>query len=182
MTHLPEKKTRPWTLPLLLVGSGFIAGGVAWLTHRQPAWDASIKPPTMEEAMAKAEATDVITGTKRSKKSARNLAQRESPKSAIAKSPREDSRSVDSHPVKVLEQVKPSYPAMARATRLQGPVEVRVRVNAQGQAENVEVLSGPTVFHQEALRAAKAWRFEPAMERGKATPSNYTIRFNFRLA
>lgn len=85
-------------------------------------------------------------------------------------------------PVKVLNEVRPRYPAIARAARIQGPVDVRVLVDEAGLPSKVHVLSGPESLRREAVQAAEAWRFSPARRSGRAVSAPFTIRFDFRLA
>jgi TonB family protein len=84
--------------------------------------------------------------------------------------------------VKVLHSVTPVYPNLARLTRRQGDVVLRLTIDPQGAVSEVHVVSGPEVFHAEALRAARAWRFTPARVGGEAVPAvfNLTLQFVMR--
>lgn len=81
-----------------------------------------------------------------------------------------------------LEAVRPDYPRIAKLTRVQGPVEVNLRVDAKGRPVQATVLSGNSMLQGEALKAAQGWKFAPAHENGRAVPSDFRIRFEFRLA
>lgn len=83
--------------------------------------------------------------------------------------------------VRVLSAVNPVYPSTARLIRAQGPVELRMTIDAQGVPTDVQVVSGHPVFHAEALRAARLWRFEPAQMGGRAVPASFRLTINFRL-
>lgn len=84
--------------------------------------------------------------------------------------------------VKVLHSVTPNYPALARAAHRQGDVVLRMTIDAGGAVNDVRVVSGPEIFHQEALRAARGWRFTPARVGGEAVPAvfNLTLQFVIR--
>lgn len=81
----------------------------------------------------------------------------------------------------VLRQVPPAYPAMARAAHLQGPVELMLLVDEQGVPLEVQVLSGHPAFHTEALRAARLWRFQPALDGGRPVRARFRLSILFRL-
>lgn len=87
-----------------------------------------------------------------------------------------------SRPLKVVHMVKPPYPAMAKAIRLEGPVDVVVRVDEKGVPIEASSPKGPAILQQAAMDAATDWRFRPALRNGKAVRANYTIRFDFKLA
>ena len=81
----------------------------------------------------------------------------------------------------ILHQVEPIYPEFARQARIQGPVILRLTVDAQGQPTRVEVVEGHPAFHQAALQAARQWRFEPARVEGRPVPATFKLTLNFRL-
>jgi TonB family protein len=64
---------------------------------------------------------------------------------------------------KALTLPKPSYPAMARRTRVTGEVTVEVVIDMTGGVVSARAIEGPTVFHQSAVKAAYLARFSPAM-------------------
>lgn len=63
-----------------------------------------------------------------------------------------------------LNNPPPLYPAVSKRAGEQGRVLLRVRVDAQGQVENIEVqsTSGYTRLDEAALAAVRRWRFVPA--------------------
>ena len=63
-----------------------------------------------------------------------------------------------------------------------GPVEINLHVDAKGRPVEAKVLSGQLPLRDEALKAAQAWRFKPAYENGRAVPSDFRIRFEFRMS
>ncbi len=81
-----------------------------------------------------------------------------------------------------LEEVKPEYPRIAKATRTQGNVEVGLRLDAKGHPIQATVMSGNAMLRNEALKAARSWKFTPARENGRAVPSDFRIIFEFHLA
>ena len=77
----------------------------------------------------------------------------------------------------------PEYPRAARELRQEGTVVLRVLVSETGAVEQVEVDSG-TSFRQlreEALRAVRRWRYEPALEQGVRVRVWITEQVTFKL-
>ena len=62
----------------------------------------------------------------------------------------------------------PEYPRAARELRQEGTVVLRVLVSETGAVEQVEVESGTNFrpLREEAVRAVRGWRYEPALEQG----------------
>jgi TonB family protein len=63
---------------------------------------------------------------------------------------------------KVLNEVTPQYPALARTMNLRGTVKVEALVSIEGRAKKVNVKGGHPVLAQAALNAVREWKWEPA--------------------
>lgn len=83
--------------------------------------------------------------------------------------------------VRILSQVQPIYPLLAKAARIQGDVVLLMTIDATGAPTDVQVASGPPQLHAEALRAARLWRFAPALVDGRAVPAMFRLTIAFRL-
>ncbi len=83
--------------------------------------------------------------------------------------------------VQVLSSVQPVYPAMAKLARVQGSVVLLMTIDARGVPTAVEVVSGPPQLQAEALRAARLWRFSPALVGGQAVPAQFRLTIDFKL-
>ena len=89
---------------------------------------------------------------------------------------------VDVSQLRVLRQVSPQYPAMARLARVQGPVVLLMTIDAQGVPTDVKVLSSPhPALEAESIRTARQWRFEPAMAEGRPVSAQFRLTLTFRL-
>ena len=80
-------------------------------------------------------------------------------------------------------QKAPPYPPAALAARFTGSVKVSVKVLPDGTVGDVKVLdcSHRNIgFEEAAMGAVKKWRFQPAMQAGKAVEYTTTYRLNFR--
>lgn len=91
-------------------------------------------------------------------------------------------------PIKTNRQAKPtqtvraSYPPMALRAGLESDVSLKIEVDTQGKVINAEITkSGGAGFDEEALKAVKQARFEPAQKDGKNVAAEFTYVYRFRL-
>lgn len=79
---------------------------------------------------------------------------------------------------------KPRYPSAAKRRGMQGVVELRVLVDAQGNPVEVELQnsSGHNVLDREAMRAVWKWRFTPARRAGVAVSGDVIVPVRFELS
>ncbi len=82
-------------------------------------------------------------------------------------------------PVQVLRRVSPVYPPVAKARRLSGIVQVRVKVGKDGRVSNPEFLSGSEIFRDAAFEAVKQWQFKAATLNGQPIEQQTDIKLNF---
>lgn len=82
-----------------------------------------------------------------------------------------------------LANPKPVYPLAARRRGAQGRVLVRVAVDALGRAGEVRIeqSSGDRALDEAALRAVRAWRFEPARRGRQAIAATALVPIQFQL-
>ena len=85
---------------------------------------------------------------------------------------------------RVLHEVKPQYTAQAMRAKIEGEVQLECVVQADGTVGRIRVLrSLDSVFglDQEAIKAARQWRFVPAMLKGHPVAMRVTIGIAFAL-
>jgi protein TonB len=71
---------------------------------------------------------------------------------------------------------------MALRAGLESDVMLRIEVNVQGEVTKAEIVkSGGAGFDEEALKAVKQSRFEPAERAGEAVAAEFTYIYRFRL-
>jgi TonB family protein len=84
---------------------------------------------------------------------------------------------------KVIQEVLPEVSKNALST-VHGTIRVKVRVdvNPSGSVENARVeTSGPSkFFSQKALEAARQWKFEAPLAKGKSVASEWRLDFHFK--
>lgn len=76
----------------------------------------------------------------------------------------------------------PQYPAVAKAAGAEGPVQVQVTVNENGEVVSAEAVSGHPLLREAAVEAARQWRFKPTAIDGKSVKTQGTLTFNFTLS
>jgi protein TonB len=85
---------------------------------------------------------------------------------------------------RVLREVKPAYTAEAMRAKVQGVVMLECVVMADGTVGRVEVvksLDGTFGLDQEAIKAARQWRFAPGTRFGEPVAVLVTIELQFTL-
>jgi TonB family protein len=84
----------------------------------------------------------------------------------------------------LLREVKPQYTSDAMRAKIQGTVLVECVVNKDGTVGDVQIVrSLDSVFglDQEAIKAARQWRFRPGTRGGEPVPVLITIQLDFSL-
>jgi protein TonB len=85
---------------------------------------------------------------------------------------------------RVLREVKPQYTSDAMRAKVQGTVLLQCVVKSDGSVGDVQVvrsLDSAFGLDQEAIKAARQWRFAPGMRLGEPVPVLVTIELTFTL-
>jgi TonB family protein len=82
------------------------------------------------------------------------------------------------------QTVETTYPLLGKNSRVQGSVVLQAIVGADGNIENLRVLSGPAVLATAAQQAVRQWRFKPVLQNGQAveTKAKITVNFSIRIS
>jgi len=91
-----------------------------------------------------------------------------------------ESSEVDEPPV-ALKIVKPDYSWAARRAKVQGVVAVRAKVDEKGRVVAVEMVRSLPMLDEEALEAARQFRFSPGRVAGRAVTVWVRVVFEFEL-
>jgi len=87
-----------------------------------------------------------------------------------------------SRAAKAIQSVRPVYPPMALKMGMEGDVTLKIIVDPEGNVSRAEVTkSGGADFDEEALKAVKQSRFEPAQLDGQNVSAEFTYIYRFRL-
>lgn len=63
---------------------------------------------------------------------------------------------------KVTSKVMPVYPQALKSLRIEGVVRLKVSVLANGTVANVEIIGGNPILAENAVKAAKYWKYAVA--------------------
>lgn len=90
---------------------------------------------------------------------------------------------IDIDPPRALHRVEPRYTEAARKIRFEGVVVLSLLIDTNGQVTDVTVLRGlPFGLTENAVSAARQWRFEPCSFNGNPVSVRYTLTIQFRIA
>jgi protein TonB len=80
----------------------------------------------------------------------------------------------------LLAPIRPMYPAIAKAVRMQGTVVIEAVISKAGRVESVHAVSGPQMLQQAAKDAVAAARYRPYLLNGEPTEvkTTYTVVFS----
>lgn len=83
---------------------------------------------------------------------------------------------------KLINAPDPVYSKEARKARYEGTVVLWMIVSTEGLPQDIKVQRALGMgLDEEAIRAVKQWRFEPATKDGKPVPVMINVEVNFRL-
>jgi periplasmic protein TonB len=83
---------------------------------------------------------------------------------------------------KPIQTVRAVYPPLALRMGTESDVTLRIEIDTEGRVMKAEITkSGGASFDEEALKAVKQSRFEPAQKDGKNVPAEFIYIYRFRL-
>ena len=80
---------------------------------------------------------------------------------------------------KAIQLVQPAYPAIAKASRASGQVDVQVTIDEEGNVISAQAVSGNPLLHAAAVAAARASKFAPTKLSGQPVKITGKIVYNF---
>jgi len=80
---------------------------------------------------------------------------------------------------KLIKKVLPHYPELARRAGVAGDVILTGIIGTDGKLKNLKVLSGSPMLREEAIAAARQWRYTPYLLGGKPVETETHITINF---
>jgi protein TonB len=84
-------------------------------------------------------------------------------------------------PAKLVSQLKPVYPQIAKLANVQGTVVLHAIIGRDGSIQSLQVVSGPALLRQAAETAVWQWRYKPTLLNGQAVEVETAINVNFIL-
>jgi periplasmic protein TonB len=83
---------------------------------------------------------------------------------------------------KIVHQVTPVYPPLARQARISGIVRIEAVISRSGTIESLQVMGGHPLLTQAALDAVRQWVYQPTQLNGQPVEVLTQIEVNFKLA
>ena len=83
---------------------------------------------------------------------------------------------------RLLRQVQPQYPPLARQARIQGTVKLTAIIDHDGSIQKLEVVSGHPLLIPSALQAVKQWRYKPTLLNNQPVEVVTQVDVNFTLS
>jgi TonB family protein len=80
-----------------------------------------------------------------------------------------------------IKDVRPVYPPIAQAARVQGVVIVEAVIDADGRVADSRILRSIPLLDEAALRAVQEWEFTPTLLNGMPHSVVMTVTVNFRM-
>jgi periplasmic protein TonB len=82
---------------------------------------------------------------------------------------------------KLIRQVKPEYPALAKAARIYGVVRLVGVIGKDGTIQNLQLISGHALLARAAMEAVRQWVYQPTLLSGEPVEVIAPIDVNFTL-
>jgi TonB family protein len=84
----------------------------------------------------------------------------------------------------VRQTIDSTYPLLGQHSRVQGSVVLQAVIGADGNIENLRVVSGPAILASAAQQAVRQWRFKPFLQNGQPveTKTRITVNFSIRVS
>lgn len=84
-------------------------------------------------------------------------------------------------PPKLIKDVAPIYPELARKAGVSGIIVLSVRTDVYGRVTEVKVLRSIPLLDQAAVDAVRQWIYEPKLIEGKPSPVVFSLTITFKL-
>ena len=82
---------------------------------------------------------------------------------------------------RLIHQVTPPYPPLARQVRAEGTVQLQAIIGLDGRIRDLRVTSGHPTLIQAAVDAVRQWVYQPTTLNGSPVEVLTTIDVNFTL-
>lgn len=82
---------------------------------------------------------------------------------------------------KMVRQVQPVYPQIAKTAHIQGTVVLHAVIAKDGTVQELQYISGPPLLMRAAMDAVRQWRYQPTLLNGEPVEVETTISVIFTL-
>jgi protein TonB len=88
----------------------------------------------------------------------------------------------DVRPPSLIKQLKPVYPPLAKAARVQGTVRFTAVIARDGSIQQLRLIDGPPLLIQAATNAVRQWSYSPTLLNGEPVEVITEIEVRFTLS
>jgi protein TonB len=85
-------------------------------------------------------------------------------------------------PPRLIDEVKPTYPAIAKAVRVQGDVVIDSVIDTHGDIAQMKLVSGSPLLVTAAFNAVRQWKYQPTLLNGVPVAVEMEVTVHFNLA
>jgi protein TonB len=82
---------------------------------------------------------------------------------------------------KLMQEVQPNYPPLAKQARIQGDVVIESVIDAQGHVTQMKVVSGSPLLVEAAEQALEKWKYQPTLLNGQPVAVDMLVTLHFQL-
>lgn len=82
---------------------------------------------------------------------------------------------------RLINQVKPVYPPIARTARIQGTVVLHGLIGKDGTVKEIQFISGPPLLMRSCMDAVRQWRYSPYLLNTEPVEVDTTIQCVFNM-
>jgi protein TonB len=88
----------------------------------------------------------------------------------------------DIQSLRIVDQVKPAYPELAKLSRTEGAVALNVLIGKDGKVVKADIVSGPPLLTRAAQEAVRQWKYKPTIVNGGPVEvvTEVTVQFHLR--
>lgn len=83
---------------------------------------------------------------------------------------------------KMLRQIQPMYPQIAKTAHVQGTVILHAIIAKDGTVQELQYISGPALLMRSAMDAVRQWKYQPTLLNGEPVEVDTTISVVFTLS
>jgi len=83
---------------------------------------------------------------------------------------------------KMIRQVQPVYPEIAKKANVSGTVLLHVIVAKDGTVQQIQYISGPPLLMRSSMEAVRQWRYEPTLLNGEPVEVETTVSVVYELS
>jgi TonB family protein len=82
----------------------------------------------------------------------------------------------------LIKKVTPEYPPLARQAHVEGAIVLRAQISANGDVEDLSLVSGHPMLAKAAMTAVKQWKYTPYLLNGQAVAMETQVVVNFSVS